>query len=90
MEKTYNIRQRHPSQLSISSRKKGSLQGQGTLCGRLGQALRSDAYADFREGQLTLVNHSRSWRLAQSCPAHVPRPWLCALCRRPHYNSLPP
>ena len=67
MEKTYNIRQRHPSQLSIPSR-------QGTLCGRLGQALRSDAYADFREGQLTLVNHSRSWRLAQSCPAHVPCP----------------
>ena len=56
MEKTYNIRQRHPSQLSISSRKKGSLQGQRTLCGRLGQALKSDAYAGFREGQLTLVN----------------------------------
>ena len=31
-----------------------------TLCGRLGQALRSDAYVGFREGQLTLVNHSRS------------------------------
>ena len=28
----------------------------GTLCGRLGQALRSGAYAGFREGQLTLVN----------------------------------
>ena len=27
-----------------------------TLCGRLGQALRSDTYAGFREGQLTLVN----------------------------------
>ena len=27
-----------------------------TLCGRLGQALRSSIYADFREGQLTLVN----------------------------------
>ena len=42
------------------SRKKGSLQGQRTLCGRLGQALKSDAYAGFREGQLTLVNYSRS------------------------------
>ena len=31
-------------------------QGRGTLCGRLGQALRSSIYADFREGQLTLVN----------------------------------
>ena len=60
MEKTYNIRQRHPSQLLIPSRKKGSLQGQRTLCGRLGQALKSDAYAGFREGQLTLVNYSRS------------------------------
>ena len=30
------------------------------LCGRLGEALRSDAYVGFREGQLTLVNHSRS------------------------------
>ena len=27
-----------------------------TLCGRLGQALRSDAYVGFREGPLTLVN----------------------------------
>ena len=27
----------------------------GSVGGRLGQALRSDAYADFREGQLTLV-----------------------------------
>ena len=27
-----------------------------TLCGRLGQALRSSIYADFREGQPTLVN----------------------------------
>ena len=26
----------------------------------LGQALRSDAYVGFREGQLTLVNYSRS------------------------------
>ena len=31
-----------------------------TLCGRLGQALRSDAYVGFREGQLTLVNYSQS------------------------------
>ena len=62
----------------------------GSVGGRLGQALRSDAYADFREGQLTLVNHSRSWRLAQSCPAHVPCSWLCALCRRPHIHNLFP
>ena len=27
-----------------------------TLCGRLGEALRSGTYADFREGQPTLVN----------------------------------
>ena len=60
MEKTYNIRQRHPFQLSIPSRKKGSLQGQRTLCGRLGQALKTDAYAGFREGQQTLVNYRRS------------------------------
>ena len=32
------------------------LPGLATLCGRLGQALRSDAYADFRAGQPTLVN----------------------------------
>ena len=44
MEKTYNIRQRHPSQLSIPSRQRAHSQGQGTLCGRLGQALRSGAY----------------------------------------------
>ena len=30
--------------------------GAGTLCGRLGQALRSGTYVDFREGPLTLVN----------------------------------
>ena len=36
----------------------GRLRGSfvATLCGRLGQALRSDTYAGFREGQLTLVN----------------------------------
>ena len=34
--------------------------GRTTLCGQLEQALRSDAYVGFREGQLTLVNHSRS------------------------------
>ena len=28
--------------------------------GQLGKALRSDAYVGFREGQLTLVNYSRS------------------------------
>ena len=38
----------------------GTGQGAWTLCGRLGQALRSDAYVGFREGQLTLVNYSRS------------------------------
>ena len=32
-----------------------------TVCGNVGRAtLRSDAYAGFREGQPTLVNHSRS------------------------------
>ena len=51
----------------------------GALCERLGQALRSDAYVDFRECQLALVNCSRSWRLAQSCPAHVPRLLLAVL-----------
>ena len=30
--------------------------GWTTLCGRLGQALKSDTYGDFREGQPTLVN----------------------------------
>ena len=34
--------------------------GWTTLYGRLGQALRSGAYVGFREGQLTLVNDSRS------------------------------
>ena len=29
---------------------------QATLCGRLGEALKSDAYVDFRAGQLTRVN----------------------------------
>ena len=92
MEKTYNIRQRHPSQLSIPSRQRAHSQGQGTLCGRLGQALRSDAYADFREGQPTLVNHSRSWRLAQSCPAHVARPGSqeSAASLLPQQTSLTP
>ena len=36
------------------------IMGAGTLCGRLEQALRSDAYVGFHEGQLTLVNYSRS------------------------------
>ena len=56
MEKTYNIRQRHPSQLSIPSRQRAHSQGQGTLCGRLGQALKSDTYGDFHLGQLTQAN----------------------------------
>ena len=35
----------------------GSGEGRGERTGgRLGEALRSDAYAGFREGQLTLVN----------------------------------
>ena len=29
---------------------------QATLCGRLGEALKSDAYVDFRAGQPTRVN----------------------------------
>ena len=29
---------------------------QTTLCGRLGEALKSDAYVDFREGQPAFVN----------------------------------
>ena len=54
--KVYNI-----SQISYrKSQQRESSIGAGTLCGRLGEALRSDAYAGFREGQLTLVNHSRS------------------------------
>ena len=31
-------------------------EGGTTLCGRLGQALKSDTYGDFRLGQLTQVN----------------------------------
>ena len=34
----------------------GGIQGETTLCGRLGQALKSDTYGDFRLGQLTQVN----------------------------------
>ena len=34
----------------------GQAGGGTTLCGRLGQALKSDTYRDFREGQPTLVN----------------------------------
>ena len=29
---------------------------QAAICGRLGEALKSDAYGDFHEGQPTLVN----------------------------------
>ena len=71
---------------STTSRKTGAGardQKGRTLCGRLGQTLRSDAYVDFRECQLALVNCSRSWRLAQSCPAHVPRLLLTVLPRSP-------
>ena len=42
-----------------------------TLCGRLEAILRSGTYVDFRECQLTLVNISRSWWLAQNDSAHV-------------------
>ena len=39
----------------------GSGEGRGERTGgRLGETLRSDAYIGFREGQLTLVNNSRS------------------------------
>ena len=44
---------------STTSRKTGAGardQKGRTLCGRLGQALRSGAYVGFREGQPTLVN----------------------------------
>ena len=34
----------------------GSVLLPATLCGRLGQALKSDTYGDFRLGQLTQVN----------------------------------
>ena len=34
----------------------GSQERRATLCGRLGEALRSGAYAGFREGLPTLVN----------------------------------
>ena len=39
------------------NKRKGSrFLGGATLCGRLEEALRSDTYGDFREGQPTLVN----------------------------------
>lgn len=39
----------------------GSGEGRGERTGgRLGEALRYDAYIGFREGQLTVVNNSRS------------------------------
>ena len=41
----------------------------GTLCGRLGQALRSGTYVDFREGQLTLVNLVHRFR--NNCIIHL-------------------
>ena len=46
--------------VSNTQPKEPGFQGGLALCGRLGQALRSGAYVGFREGQLTLVNHSRS------------------------------
>ena len=48
------------SVVSNTQPKEPGFQGGLALCGRLGQALRSGAYVGFREGQLTLVNHSRS------------------------------
>ena len=38
------------------SRMAGQSERRATLCGRLGEALRSGAYAGFREGPPTLVN----------------------------------
>ena len=46
--------------VSNTQPKEPGFQGGLALCGWLGQALRSGAYVGFREGQLTLVNHSRS------------------------------
>ena len=41
----------------MKNQRKGSrFPGGATLYGRLGQALKSDAYEDFRLGQLTQVN----------------------------------
>ena len=53
------------------SRMTGRSERRATLCGRLEAILRSDTYVDFRECQLTLVNISRSWWLAQNDSAHV-------------------
>ena len=50
----------------------GAGQGAWTLCGRLGQALRSDAYAGFREGQLTLVNIAE---VSDYCKTPLPSVW---------------
>ena len=38
----------------------GGIQGETTLCGRLGQALKSDTYGDFREGSADPRESSRS------------------------------
>ena len=43
-----------------------------TLCGRLGQALRSDAYVGFREGPLTLVNIAE---VSGYCKTPLPSVW---------------
>ena len=41
----------------MKNQRKGSrFPGEATLYGRLGEALKSDAYVDFRAGQLTRVN----------------------------------
>ena len=53
------------------SRMTGQSERRATLCGRLEAILRFDTYVDFRECQLTLVNISRSWWLAQNASAHV-------------------
>ena len=44
------------SVVSNTQPKEPGFQGGLALCGRLGQALRSSTYVDFREGPLTLVN----------------------------------
>ena len=43
----------YPFQLTANNT---GIQGLAALCGRLGQALKSDTYGDFHLGQLTQVN----------------------------------
>ena len=50
----------------------GQSERRATLCGRLGEALRSGAYAGFREGQLTLVNIAE---VSDYCKTPLPSVW---------------